>query len=118
MTQHCPYSRLIYSLFDLPETDITLKLDYRDPFMEPQKAKPVPQKAPVIPEETEPPIPPSLEFKGVIRKGKTRYALITNGPSTDIMTRGEEVEGYKLVVVTEDSVVLFGRGHSHILKQQ
>ena len=93
--------------------DTGLLLDYRDPFLEEVRPRALPSQrndAPVNAFEpeffSEPPQPPPLQFKGLIQKGKTVYAVVTAGVSSELVLRGDMVAGYRVQMVTADSLVV------------
>ncbi len=104
--------------------DATLRLDYRDPFLD----NPPPQDTPFedtwnqeeivleeLPPPEEPPVPP-VQFQGTIRRGTQLYAVLTGGGPSELLSRGDSVAGYRIATVAPDSVVLQQGKHRHTLK--
>ena len=93
--------------------DTGLLLNYRDPFLEETRSRALPlQRNNNLVNDfgpeffPEPPQPPPLQFKGLIQKGKTVYAVIATGGSTEPVLRGDTVSGYRIQTVTADSIVV------------
>ena len=91
-------------------TDMELLLNYRDPFLGSSVAgidePPAAEKSQA---EIQPaPAPETIPFsyKGTIGKGKEIYALLDNSGVQETVSKGEEIEGFKVLSVTGDSILL------------
>lgn len=85
--------------------EYTLSLDYRDPFdAAPAPRKKVERRAAESPaaEPEPPPMPPPILFRGTIRQGGRSYALLDDG----IFLRGDTLNGYTILAVSPDSVIV------------
>jgi len=101
-----------------PETDRTLLLNYRDPFLEKSVPNSEPRgqgKRPVS--QPEPLDPPKMEFKGVLLRDGRLYAMIGNGGPARIFGRGDTIGAYKVTFISPDSVTLRKGIHNYTLKQ-
>lgn len=98
--------------------DFGLMLNYRDPFFEADrknsKAEQVKNtgRGVTIPV----PEPPMFKFKGVIRNKKNMYAVIESNGNIETLGRQEPIEGYRIVTLNPDSVILEKKGQRYTLK--
>lgn len=96
------------------EDSIALLLNYRDPFLGkysrdvltrdslPAKRKPLavalaPKQAPSL---------PNIQFKGVMNVGKTSMAIIQKGSKVLTLKVGEETDGFKLIKMNDNKIIL------------
>lgn len=94
----------------------TLKLNYDDPFLKSKykqvvKAKPTRKSAPkpkvTMPIKAKPIAWPKLTYQGFIKNNDRKKALVQIGNHSQIIAQGESVgEEYKIVSITNDSIVL------------
>ena len=93
----------------------TLLLDYRDPFKEyvteiPVRVESVDTKQKEIVLE-----PPTFRMTGKIRKGVKDFLLIEGVEGTQLISKSEKIEGFKIIYISDDSVVLRKCGKDYIL---
>lgn len=94
---------------------ITLLLNYRDPFSgsyqhtansptpQPMQQNIQPKMAPLTQSE---PIPPQFLFKGILTVGKNPTAIIQQGNQTFTLKIGDTIDGYKIISINENKVIL------------
>lgn len=105
------------ALAEKAETERTLLLDYRDPFLEKSKPRLAErQQGSKAVANEKPPDPPTLLFKGTITKGDRIYVMIGDGGPARIFGRGDTVGNYKITTIWADSVSVRKGNHSYILK--
>lgn len=98
-------------------TGNSLSLDYRDPFLE--RSRPKPMAPPVRSPATVPaasPEMPAMHYKGIIRKDNRTYAVIVRGTSPETVIRGDRIDGYLVSEVFVDSIVLLKNSRKYTVK--
>lgn len=98
--------------------DFGLMLNYRDPFFEPDRKNTRAEQVrntgrSVI---TPVPEPPMFKFKGIIRNKKNSYAVIESNGIVETLSRQEPVEGYRIVSLNADSLIVEKKGQRYTLK--
>lgn len=98
--------------------DFSLKLDYRDPFFDVGK-KQVTAKSTKIVFKTAPkpePQPPVFKYKGMIRNKKSIYAMIELDGLVETISRYKPVQGYKILSINSDSLIVEKYGQKFSIK--
>lgn len=98
--------------------DFSLKLDYRDPFLNTGRkqevaglrkgsnrvmSKPVPE-------------PPVFKYKGLIRNKKNIYAVIESEGSVETVSKHTPIDGYRVLAINPDSLVVEKNGRKYSVK--
>ena len=101
----------------------TLRLDYRDPFLQTATAM-----APTVRSVAVTPIqdkmveqmvdPPAFTYTGMICKDRMSYYIFTVGDTQTMIRLGESINEYRLVSGCGDSVQIFKASQTYILKAQ
>jgi type II secretory pathway component PulC len=98
--------------------DFRLMLNYRDPFFEADRKNSNAEQVKNTDVEVtiSVPEPPVFKFKGVIRNKRNMYALIESNGNIETLGRQEPIEGYRIVTLNPDSVILEKNGQKYTLK--
>lgn len=98
--------------------DFGLMLNYRDPFLESDRKNTKTGQVRNTGREVtiHVPEPPMFKFKGVIRNKKNMYAVIESNGNIETLGRQEPIEGYRIVTLNPDSVILEKKGQRYTLK--
>lgn len=98
--------------------DFSLKLDYRDPFLNTDQKQVVVKSSKttnkVMSNLTLE--PPDFKYKGIIRNKKNIYAVIESGGSVETIRRHQRIDGYRILAINADSLIVERNGRKYSLK--
>lgn len=100
--------------------DFFLKLDYRNPFGDIDKKRVITEtKKSTQKVITKPKLePPSFKYKGVIRNNRKIYAMVEVQELVETISKYEIVDGYKILSINADSLIVEKQGKKYSLKTE
>lgn len=111
----------------LKKDSISLLLNYKDPFLggynvtaREQKAQPVTQKkvVPTIKSQPERPTAPEFQMKGTLNIGEAQTAILQKSNQTFTLKIGETLDGFRIIAINENRIVICKDGKRYELSIQ
>ena len=98
--------------------DFSLKLDYRDPFLNTGRKQEVAglRKVSNRVMSKPVPVPPVFKYKGLIRNKKNIYAVIESEGSVETISKHTPIDGYRILAINSDSLVVEKNGQKYSVK--
>lgn len=98
--------------------DFSLKLDYRDPFLNTGRKQEVAglRKVSNRVMSKPVPVPPVFKYKGLIRNKKNIYAVIESEGSVETISKHTPIDGYRILAINPDSLVVEKNGQKYSVK--
>lgn len=98
--------------------DFSLKLDYRDPFLNTGQKQEVAglRKVSHRVMSKSVPVPPVFKYKGLIRNKKKIYAVIESDGSVETVSKHMPIDGYRILTINPDSLIVEKNGQKYSVK--
>ncbi|WP_129617231.1 hypothetical protein [Bacteroides cellulosilyticus] len=98
--------------------DFSLKLDYRDPFLNTGRKQEVAglRKVSNRVMSKSVPVPPAFKYKGLIRNKKKIYAVIDSDGSVETVSKYMPIDGYRILTINPDSLIVEKNGQKYSVK--
>ena len=98
--------------------DFSLKLDYRDPFLNTGRKQEVAGLRKVSNRVMSKSVPvlPAFKYKGLIRNKKKIYAVIDSDGSGETVSKYMPIDGYRILTINPDSLIVEKNGQKYSVK--
>lgn len=98
--------------------DFSLKLDYRDPFLNTGRKQEVAGLRKVSNRVMSKSVPvlPAFKYKGLIRNKKKIYAVIDSDGSVETVSKYMPIDGYRILTINPDSLIVEKNGQKYSVK--
>ena len=98
--------------------DFSLKLDYRDPFLNTGRKQEVAGLRKVSNRVMSKSVPvlPAFKYKGLIRNKKKIYAVIDSDGSVETVSKYMPIDGYRILTINPDSMIVEKNGQKYSVK--
>lgn len=106
------------SMLQADTFDMSLKLDYQDPFLPTKKKQEISEleKRPERAISMSVSEPPTFKYRGMIRNKKGVYAMIEVEGIVETISKREPVDGFQILAMNEDSLIVGRCGQKYSLK--